>query len=112
MFASLGSYVYVLGGPFRKPKLAVERKPGETVNLFSRKVFYFDANNKEEGWKRGPDMLVARDFNGKALPLDGKIYVLGGLDGIHEGGRSVMASPLEPWGEVFDPVKNKWKPLT
>lgn len=90
MFASLSSRVYVLGA-----------LGAETANLVSCKVFYFDTNH-EEGWKRGPDMLMARDFNGKAVSLDGKIYVLGGLDD----------SEREPFGEVFDLVKNEWEPLT
>lgn len=85
MVVALGSTVYSLGG--------------------GSQVFYFETGKGEEEervWKNGPDMLNPRRRGGKAVAVDGKIYVFGGND---------LEVSRDPWAEVFDPVRNEWKPL-
>ncbi|KAL7256634.1 hypothetical protein ACSBR1_010548 [Camellia fascicularis] len=46
-------------------------------------------------------MLNGR-HRGKAVAVEGKIYVFGGID---------LDYAPEPWAEVLDPINKKWEPL-
>ncbi|KAL7232298.1 hypothetical protein ACSBR2_010341 [Camellia fascicularis] len=91
---ALGSVVYVLGGLIKSPDKKFEA-------IYSRECFYFDTNRPKGGWIRGPHMLNGR-HRGKAVAVEGKIYVFGGID---------LDYAPEPWAEVLDPIKKKWEPL-
>lgn len=123
MVVALGSTVYVLGGIVRNKTTEEDEEEEEGTQYltkeefracfdFCRDVLYFEADTniageeeeeevEVEAWKRAPDMLNARN-RGKAIVVEGKIYVFGGTH---------LDKAQDPWGEVFDPVKNKWEPL-
>uniref|UniRef100_A0A5B6YWF3 FKB95-like N-terminal Kelch domain-containing protein n=1 Tax=Davidia involucrata TaxID=16924 RepID=A0A5B6YWF3_DAVIN len=79
-----GHIIYMFGGDYKNP---------------SPEVFYLDVRCPDPGWKRGPPMSVGRTRPYAAV-IDGKIYVMGDL-----------CKRPNPWGEVFDPLLNQWKPL-
>ncbi|KAF7129253.1 hypothetical protein RHSIM_Rhsim10G0205100 [Rhododendron simsii] len=85
----VATVVYVLGGVCQDV-------------VFHNKVFFFDTNYPEKGWIKGPDMLNDR-CKGKAVAVEGKIYVFGGNNKTERDSR--------PWAELLDPITNKWEPL-
>lgn len=100
MAVALGSSVYLLGGVMDKDE--EEEKMHHDVSP-TRAVYYFDTKRPlEEVWIRGPDMINGRGMNGRAVVVEGKIYVFGGND---------CEKAPRPWAEVLDPVKMKWKAL-
>ncbi|KAK3040343.1 hypothetical protein RJ639_026748 [Escallonia herrerae] len=86
----LGSTIYSLGSHPRGS------------SKFSRHTRYGDVACPEKGWMLGPPMRSRRLLFGQAVPLEGKIYMFGGV-------RKV--SSKKPWGEVLDPKKNEWRAL-
>lgn len=94
MVVALGSAVYILGG-------CISNTATDIGWLLSSEVSYFETNSPEKGWIPVPDMLNCRDM-GAVVAVEGKIYVFGGNE---------LDNAREPWAEVFDPIKNKWKPL-
>ncbi|XP_058202167.1 uncharacterized protein LOC131316751 isoform X2 [Rhododendron vialii] len=96
-----GTAVYVFGG-------ASEDAQDEERLLFSKKVFYFDTNHPRKGWIQGPDMLTER-YQGKAVAVEGKIYVFGGID--YKNINNDKKKALRLWAEVLDLNKNEWEPL-
>ncbi|KAI7999138.1 F-box/kelch-repeat protein, partial [Camellia lanceoleosa] len=82
MVVTLGSAVYVLGG-------CISNTATNIGWLLSPNVSYFETNSPQKGWISIPNMLNRR-YKGVAVAVEGKIY---------------------PWATVFDPIKNKWKPL-
>ncbi|XP_058202173.1 putative F-box/kelch-repeat protein At1g61540 isoform X2 [Rhododendron vialii] len=94
-----GSVVYALGG-------SSEDSEKEGRWLYSNKVFYFDTNHPRKGWIQGPDMLNKR-HGGKAVDVEGKIYVFGGVDYKNKDKKKAR----HPWAEFLDPKKNEWEPI-
>ncbi|KAF7129125.1 hypothetical protein RHSIM_Rhsim10G0205000 [Rhododendron simsii] len=88
MSVVVGTVVYVLGGVCE--------------DVFHNKVFSLDTNYPEKGWIKGLDMLNDR-CEGKAVAVEGKIYVFGGNNKTKRDSR--------PWAEFLDPITNKWEPL-
>lgn len=73
----------------------------------SHKVKYWDLADIQKGMEVAPPM-ISRRSSGKAVAIDGKIYVFGGTK--PWGGSSTNCSS-EAWAEVFDASNNEWKPL-
>ncbi|KAE9461599.1 hypothetical protein C3L33_06491, partial [Rhododendron williamsianum] len=96
--AAVDSTIYCIGGT--SSDLYASR-------LYYRKVRRWDTNSVSPGeqsqpWVRSTPMKVARCL-AEAVALNGKIYVMGGVNN-DEGGP-------EPWAEVFDPQSGKWVSL-
>ena len=66
-------------------------------------VWTLKLNSYSLDWKPVTPMNVSRS-GARSLTLDGKLYILGGLEG-----QSVP--PTHGWMEVFDPIVQKWEPL-
>ncbi|CAL5344470.1 unnamed protein product [Camellia sinensis] len=73
----------------------------------SHKVKYWDLADIQKGMEVAPPM-ISRRSRGKAVAIDGKIYVFGGTK--PWGGSSTNCSS-KAWAEVFDASNNEWKPL-
>ncbi|KAG5530170.1 hypothetical protein RHGRI_030517 [Rhododendron griersonianum] len=101
MSVVVGTVLYVLGGVFQDPK-------NEHEWSFHNKVFFFDTNDPQGGWVKGPDMLNSRGKKGKAVAVEGKIYVFGGNNNKRKRDHN---SKSRPWAEFLDPITNKWEPL-
>jgi hypothetical protein len=71
--------------------------------FYGLSVWTLNFNSNSLDWKPAPSMNVSRS-GARHFTLDGKLYMLGGLEG-----QSVP--PTHGWMEVFDPIVQKWEPL-
>lgn len=106
MTVVVGTTVYALGG-------LPAHTDAEGRHILSHEVFYFDTSRRSEaGWIQGPDMLTGR-YRGRAVAVQGKIYVFGGFDWCYD--EDVEDDKNNnfngPWAEVLDTARNnsKWE---
>jgi hypothetical protein len=92
LVAALNGKIYVMGG--------FNRENGTDFELFTRRVVEI-YNIATRTWIRGPDMLKPRAW-GKAVVLNGEIYVLGGC------GDYTYSPGYHGGCEVYDPSANSW----
>ncbi|XVF13990.1 hypothetical protein REPUB_Repub09cG0018000 [Reevesia pubescens] len=85
-FAALGSNIYHIGG---------------YDSCFSKKVYRFDTCNPDGGWTEVAP-LIRGGHSASVAVLDNKIYVMRIFSGNDE---------RRPWGQIYDPVLNKWSPM-
>lgn len=85
--AVLGNRIYVVGGSF----LRRDSRPTPIVEIFDI------AKNR---WESGPPLAVGRQA--EVVAFDGRLYAIGGYDGIH-------ATRIV---EVLDPAEGKWRRLS
>jgi hypothetical protein len=75
-------------------------------------VWTLDLNSYSLDWKPVIPMNLSR-FRARGLTLDGKLYILGGLDrqSVLGGLEFQSVPPTHGWMEVFDPIVQKWESL-
>ncbi|KAG7546864.1 F-box domain [Arabidopsis suecica] len=80
----VGSEIYIIGSP-------VDSEPSSAVRVL---------DCCSHTWRDAPSMTIVR-MNALACFHDGKIYVMGGCQGLED----------EPWAEVFDTKTKTWERL-